>query len=92
VPNPADPLIGVDRGWRSHAIGDPVVISIAASEAVSATHDFQTGGTQQQIALGNIAAGATRTNRTTAGFRERGSGWRDASGTDLLRLHACDRR
>ncbi len=55
--------IGVDRGCgAAYAIGDPVVIFVTASEAVSATlFDFQTGGTQQQIALGNIAAGVTRT-------------------------------
>ena len=55
--------LGVDRGCGgAYAIGDPVTISIAATEAATATLvDFETGGTQKQLALGLIPGGATRT-------------------------------
>ncbi len=55
--------LGVDRGCGgAYAIGDPVTILIAATEAVTATLvDFETGGTQKQLVLGPIPAGATRT-------------------------------
>jgi streptogramin lyase len=62
--------LGVDRGCgAAYAIGDPIVISITASEAVTVSLvDFETSGTQKQVSLGLIPAGATRTvTGTTTG-------------------------
>jgi len=53
----------VDRGCGgAYSIGDPVTISITATETASASlFDFETAGTQKQIAPGLIPAGMTRT-------------------------------
>jgi streptogramin lyase len=55
--------VGVDRGCGgAYDIGSPVTISVTPSETVTATLiDFETGGTQKQVSLGLIPAGATRT-------------------------------
>ncbi len=55
--------VHVDRGCGgAYAIGDAVVISVTATESVTATLlDFETGGTQKQIGLGTIPSGSTRT-------------------------------
>ncbi len=71
-PGTAGISVSVNRGCGgAYAIGDSIAVSISATEAVTATlFDFETAGTEKQIALGTIPAGATRTvNGTVSGPR-----------------------